>query len=557
MMATTTPAANANLALVLGVQAAARPDAVALRGRDGRAVTFAELDALAARGAALFQARGLRAGDAVLVFQPMSVELYVALLAIFRLGLTAMFLDPSAGRAHLARCCALTPPRGLLGPPRAHGLRFVSGALRRIPAKFVTGRWQLPGAWRWEMTTGPVTDDGVPPSPEIAVVGENTPALLTFTSGSTGEPKAAVRTHGFLRAQHRALATSLALEAGETDLATLPIFVLANLASGVSTLLADADLRRPGEVDPTPIARQVTRHRPTRVAASPAFFERLLEDDGENHTAAVFGGFRKLYTGGAPVFPDLLARLRAATGPAAEIVAVYGSTEAEPMAELPEREITAADLAAMRAGRGLLAGRSVPSVQLRIIADRWGTPLETLTPGEFDARVCPPGTPGEVVVCGKHVLSGYLHGRGNEETKFRVGAGGDSPSQVWHRTGDAGTFDDVGRLWLLGRCAARVQDQHGTVYPFGVECAALTAAPFVRRCAFLAVCGERWLVVEPREPSRQSVTPEKLEDLRHELGWAWLARVYPVRRIPVDRRHQAKVDYPALRKLLRVPVTQG
>ena len=56
----------------------------AIHGRD-RMLTFAELDQLTAQAAGLLHAKGLRAGDAVLVFQPMSIELYVALLAIFRL----------------------------------------------------------------------------------------------------------------------------------------------------------------------------------------------------------------------------------------------------------------------------------------------------------------------------------------------------------------------------------------------------------------------------------------------------------------------------------------
>ena len=77
-----------------------------------------------------------------------------------------------------------------------------------------------------------------------------TPALVTFTSGSTGAPKAAVRTHGFLLEQHRVLAESLRLTPDDLDLTTLPIFVLANLGSGVCSLIPDADLRHPGAIEP-------------------------------------------------------------------------------------------------------------------------------------------------------------------------------------------------------------------------------------------------------------------------------------------------------------------
>ena len=75
-------------------------------------------------------------------------------------------------------------------------------------------------------------------------------ALITFTSGSTGAAKAAVRTHGFLLAQHAVLARDLELQAGEVDLTTLPIFVLANLASGVCSVIPDVDMRAPADADP-------------------------------------------------------------------------------------------------------------------------------------------------------------------------------------------------------------------------------------------------------------------------------------------------------------------
>lgn len=521
---------DANLAHRLIERARQTPDAVALVSRERR-VSYAELERFAACGAALLQAAGLRRGESVLVFQPVSVELYAALLAIFRLGLTAMFVDPSAGRRHLEHCCEIGQPQGFLGPWKAHALRLVSGALRAIPAKFLTGNGFVPfgGTRRWHTAPRQAFRGGAEPVPA------DHPALLTFTSGSTGQPKAAVRTHGFLLAQHAALQGSLALEPGEIDLATLPVFVLANLASGVTSVLPDADLRRPARFHPAPVRRQIVREQPTRSAASPAFFERLLE------AGAPLGGFRKVYLGGAPVFPGLLARLREAAAPGAEIVAVYGSTEAEPMAKLPAQDLTESDLAALRAGVGLPAGQPVPSIRLRVIKDHWGQPLGDLTAAEFAALEQPADGFGEIVVHGEHVLPGYLHGRGDAETKFRV------DGERWHRTGDAGRLDAGGRLFLGGRCSAKVVDADGTQYPLAVECAALDAADWVRRCAFLSVAGRRTLLVEPGQ-GRGQPTVEQVNRLRSCIAWARLTEVRPVQTVPMDRRHNAKVDYVALAK---------
>jgi acyl-CoA synthetase (AMP-forming)/AMP-acid ligase II len=218
---------------------------------------------------------------------------------------------------------------------------------------------------------------------------------------------------------------------------------------------------------------------------------------------------------------------------------VYGSTEAEPIAHVTWREITETDREAMRTGAGLLTGQPVPSIQLRILPDRWGQPIAPLTSSQLDVLALPLGEPGEIVVSGPHVLTGYLHGQGDEETKFDV------DGRRWHRTGDAGYLDADGRLWLLGRCSARIDDGHGRVYPFAVECA-LDGIAGVRRTAFLAHAGRRLLVAE----LEQGASPQTRDTLRAACRWALPDDIRIVDRIPVDARHNAKIDYPALRKLL-------
>ena len=73
---------------------------------------------------------------------------------------------------------------------------------------------------------------------------------------------------------------------------------------------------------------------------------------------------KKLFTGGAPVFPRALDQMKE-MAPAADIVAVYGSTEAEPIAHVSRQEIKPEDFAAMIGGRGLLAGFPVTAIQMR------------------------------------------------------------------------------------------------------------------------------------------------------------------------------------------------
>ena len=228
-----------NLVALLRERAEQHPGRPALidrkRGED-RVKTFGELLLRVEQGSAQLQQMGLKRGQTILLFQPVSIELYEILLAAFHSGLRVMLADPSAGKAFLTLCCGRLAPDAFFGPWKAQLLRQFVPALKKIPLAIRSDGW-FPGTTKWA-----ASGDGVP----LLEVPDEEPALITFTSGSTGVPKAAVRTHGFLLAQHKALSHALDFKEGEVDLITLPVFGLANLASGLTRVLADTDLRSPG-----------------------------------------------------------------------------------------------------------------------------------------------------------------------------------------------------------------------------------------------------------------------------------------------------------------------
>lgn len=510
-----------NLASLLVERAGMHPERLALADRSG-AVTYGELARRVSAGAAELQEMGLKRGQVVLVFQPVSIELYEILLAAFHAGLRVMLADPSAGREFLSHCCHRLMPDAFFGSWKAQCLKLTVAEMRSVRLSICSGAW-FPGAkaWRTESAGGPPVD-----------VSDDEAALVTFTSGSTGKPKAAVRSHGFLLAQHRALSKALDFAEGEVDLITLPVFVLANLASGLTSVLAATDLAKPGSPDVAAVAAQCEKFHVTRCAASPAFFEGFLA------SSAGVPVFEKAFTGGAPVFPDLLRRLRDALQDAC-IHSVYGSTEAEPIAHFPADEASEETDSLTRQGGGLCAGMTVQEIDLRIIRDQWGTPVGPLNEDEFAALAVEAGLAGEIVVSGDHVLRGYLGGIGDEETKIHVGG------RVWHRTGDAGWMDPLGRVWLLGRCAERMPGE-SLCYPFAIECALREAFPEIRMAA-LDWEGRRTLVVGKKCDLAEA---GEIETLAGDFG---IERVILVEAIPLDRRHNAKIDYPALRAMLWNP----
>ncbi len=459
------------------------PDRPALIDRGGERISFAELSARSLQLAQVWATRDVGPADRVLVAVPVSIALYASLIALWRLGATAVFPEPALGFAGLRHAAETTRPRALCAPAWLRALALTSSTLRRIPRRLSP----FDAAADADATLDPPTADA--------------PALISFSSGSTGAPKAMARSHALLLAQYAA--TARLLDPGDTpavDLVWFPVFVLANLGMGVTSVLPLAPLRQPEQVDALRLATQMRLAGVTRLQAPPAVCDRLSALTAPPVLRAIF-------TGGGPVFPDLLDRL-VEQFPKAAVHAVYGSTEAEPIAHLAAKDVAEADQAAMLAGGGLLAGWPVPEVRLQLVDD-------------------------EILVAGPHVNEGYLDPVRDSESKTR-----DADGTVWHHTGDAGRLDESGRLWLLGRHRARA----GALYPFQAEAAA-RAWPGVRQAALAAVDGRAVLAIAGEK--------SRLAEWTAAAASLGAVEVRQVGQIPLDRRHGSKVDYPRLLAMLR------
>lgn len=509
-----------NVAERLTEQAAYWPEAAALVDRyrgAPRTITFAELEGRVAAVAGWMQAHGVREGASVFVLVPPSIELYVAMAATLRVGGQLVVAELSAGPAVWRHAVASTTPVLAVCSARAAWWRVTQRLLRRIPQALATGWAPLSTRFDAAARHAPV---------RATARRDDDPALITFTSGTTGTPKGVIRTHGVLAAQLEAL-TGTTASAGEVDLGNLPIVTLANLARGATTVLPAFDAQRAATFDREPVLAQCAAHRVSRLTASPAFLSRLAEAP---HPA--LAQVTRVVTGGGPLFPDVLRELQRAM-PRATITAVYGSTEAEPIAH---RDIVGDDAAAAAAaadGDGLLAGVPDASVRCAVVPDA-SMPTGACDVARWASLDAPPGTVGELVVTGAHVVRHYVNGIGESDAKIRVG------DDVWHRTGDLARRDAQGRLWLLGRAGVGGAGE-GALHPVAVEAAVRAAFP-VRQAAALVHEGRRVLVVAPRGGA--AIDPAAV---RATLGWAGLDVVQIRPSLPVDRRHQYKIDYAALR----------
>jgi len=483
---------------ILLQHAVARPDAPALivpegfRARRHRVVTYGQLASRVRGLAARLEAGGLRPGDRVVLFMPLSEHLYIWLLAIWWLGGVAVFLDPWMGLQGLSDALARTAPAAAVLTRPMHPLRHVWSPLGRVPRILGPDLAAEPAE---------ASADGRGPAPAAM----DDPALVTFTTGSSGKPKGAIRTHGTLLAQHRLLAAELADGPGDVALATLPVFTLHHLATGAAVLLPVRH-RLAGNRRAAAVARQQMRDcHATLVVASPA----LLADWVRQGVAVP--GLRAVFVGGGAVDPGLPAA-GARIFPGARVAIGYGSTEAEPIA-LSRGEPSWEELEARtRDGAGTCVGRVVPGVALRL------------------------SDSGEVMVSGPHVVKAYWG-----ESGLAAGKSVDAAGAVWHAMGDVGRLDDEGRLWLLGRTGDPVLSSGTIRHALALE-QWLSSRGLVGGAALIEVGQRVVLAVE-------GVVDPGLGEALAGLGLGTLP-VVRVRRIPRDPRHRTKVDRVALRRIL-------
>ena len=546
--------ASANVLTVLHDLAGRHPDRPALILESG-SITFGDLWDRVCRASAGWRRQGLSPGERAIVMIPMSIDLYVAMLSLLGMGAVAVFVDPWIGRRQIAAFAAFSEPRAWIGIGKSQLLRLLDRRLRAIPIAVTTG-WRL-GPWPApigltdleEVGEGLVPSRaGASPAPtkdfvlDLHPVTPADPALITFTSGSSGEPKGANRTHGFLLAQRAALAAEFPAEEGEVDMPMFPVFALNNLAAGVPSVVPAMDFRRVDRVDGARVLTQMRRHGVTTCTASPPFFDRLaaaVESKPGDRPP-----LRRLLTGGAPVSDAQLRAWRRAF-PETEILVAYGSTEAEPVAHLTAEERFAATNPDRPRAPGYCAGRPIDRIRAKVVRVHDG-PIE-LGEGGWKDWELPAGEIGELAVSGDHVCRDYYRNPGAvRENKIQDG------DAVWHRMGDTGSLDPEGRFWLAGRVHSTIRRAGTLVHPQLVEQAACGEDPRLGKVAAVGLpdpdLGERVvLVVETEEPGIN-------DEIARRIAAAGLAVdeiLLTTDPLPVDPRHNSKIDYGKLRERLK------
>lgn len=489
---------------------------------------------------------GITKGDRIIIFLPMSLDMYVAMFAVQRIGAIAVFLDSWARANHLGATAECVGPKGMVSFNQAFQLVDQVPEFKSIPIRIMYG----PG----ENFTHSFQDLMVPGDCPMEPVESETTALITFTTGSTGKPKGANRTHRFLSAQHHALSHVIPYAATDIDMPIFPIFSLNNLATGVTTVLPAINLAAPAEHDPAILANQVLNNKINCATMSPSNLVGLSKYCAAN--GIMLTQMKRMVTGGAPISRDDVEKYYK-IAPQSELWVLYGSTEAEPMAHIEGRDMLKekknADAEIVE--EGVNVGHISEDVDYKFVMLVDG-PIELSSKGWSEIEV-PVGQVGEFICTGDHVCKEYY----NNPDAFKATKIRGPDGAVYHRTGDLGYLDQEKNLWLVGRVNNAIVREGKYYFPVKSE-VILKRMSFTYRCGFFGLpdgkLGQKTCVAIELPASLDKST-FNFDEAKKEIRRVFtknstpLDEIYFVNAVPMDPRHHSKVEYAVLKKSLSEP----
>lgn len=479
-------------------------------GPDGM-LSWSDLAARSSVAAHALRAGGLRPGDRVSLLVPPSAELLVAAAAVWKVGGVPVVADASAGLRRLRALIRAAAPSWTVGTPATLA---AAGALRFAPGSRTASFGRFPGAVPLD-PADPADPAGAPAAPFAAVEpGPDDVAALVHTSGATGPAKAVRYTHGALAAQRDVVGPLFGMRPGDAFTTSFGAFLLLAPSLQMTCIRPDVDVDEPSALGYDELRGALDKGDVTVAWLSPAS-ARTIVATARGRSAPI----GLVLLAGAPVPADLVAGVRSVTG--GDVRSPWGMTECLPVTDGTEPE---------RVGRlgGGSTGRPVPgcSVLVTVLDD----PGTVLADG---------GGWGELLVHAPWMFDGY-----DAAWSADADAGVVHDGRRFHRTGDVGYLED-GLVMHLGRRVHVIDTADGPLASVAVE--GPTAAGTGRRTAAVGVgpAGRQVLCLVVDGDGPLQVADHELRDAARRACPHRVAAVLEGP-LPVDHRHQSKIDRTAL-----------
>ena len=418
---------------------------------EGRRLSYARLDASANQLARALLAAGVARGDRVLIFAENGVETAIAIFAALKAGGVFVVVNPTTKASKLAYLLGNCRPTALV-TQRARRREALAacregGASLRVvvwadlpegtPAPEVAGAdGAAIASLRWDeaLATQPET------KPAVSCIDIDL-ATIIYTSGSTGNPKGVVSTHLNVRAAATSITTYLENAADDIVLSVLPLSFDYGLYQLLMVCLFGGTLvLERGFTFPARALKLLREERVTGFPIVPTIASILLQN--ESLRGEDYPHLRYMTNTAAALPVSHIQRLREKF-PAVRLYSMYGLTECKRVSYLPPEELD------RRPGS---VGIAIPNTEVYVVDD--------------EGRRLAPGTIGELVVRGSHVMRGYWEAPEETAKRYRPGP---LPGETVLYTGDLFKMDADGFLYFVGRKDDIIKSRGEKVAPKEIE----------------------------------------------------------------------------------------
>lgn len=457
---------------MLASAVADRPQETSIRYFDGN-LTFAELDAAADALAVYLDEENFTAGDRLALITQNDPSFMIGLLAAWKAGGIAVPVNPMDKAGELRYILADSGAKALLSLDRLYA---------DVAAEVVAERdLEITTVITYSARDFQTTDDErvldlrplKPASggidlmmllrrystrkPAPAHLGPDDIAVLTYTSGTTGQPKGAMNTHGNIVSNAAMMREWMGLQPGNAILAIAPLFHITGLVCHAALgLAAGVPIVLTHRFHPDVVLAAIRQYRPSFTVGAITAFTSLSGATGI--VAEDFDSFTRLYSGGAPIAPAVADQFEARFG--TYIHNAYGLTESSSVTHLvPHGRRAPVD----PISGALSIGVPVSSTSARIV-------------DESGAEV-PPRVAGELLISGPQVAPGYWNKPHESPAAMPNGE---------LRTGDVAFMDEDGWFYIVDRKKDMINASGYKVWPREVE-DVLYTHPEVREAAVVGV----------------------------------------------------------------------
>lgn len=505
--------------------------------------TYRQLSDDTQRAITGLRAYGIQEETRTVYMAPPSYQACVVSAALSAVGATQLMIDPSVGYFNVAERLSKIAPEAFVGIPLSLTGRFVFGWGPRFGQKLVCLEGAFPGALSFRKLIGhdpaPVQDPDITP---------DTPAVVLYTTGSTGPAKPSVYLHrNFSQVFRTAHYSWRVHEMSEppVDMAAFPAFHMIAIAAGGTTVVPPINFATatPATTDAKPVCEVINAAKVRSLFASPALLERIAHYANDHQLP--MPTLERVIGGGAPVFEPLVRSLLQVMAPHGEVWANYGATEALPSTEHGSKEFLAETAELTANGHGICVGTPFPNITVQAVG-----PIDQQSTRRQDFKEMARGELGELIVQGPNISPEYF--RDPEST--RKNKLYDEDGGVWHRLGDVGHIDEKGRVWVAGRVSQCLNIDGERIAPIPIE-AIFDQHPKVRRSGLVqrnnadgkaeaVICVESW---EKLNADDRSQLRNDLQNIIHTHPQCQIvSQILFSDGLPIDPRHNAKIERPRL-----------